>query len=105
MAAFDRRQCLFERESGRRAEQTVTHHVEPRLRVALGFPFGHIRRQDRRSVIDWRVDGTVLAFGVAPEMSQERILAVIPWRAITLHKVHSAVSALSGTDTHSQLER
>ena len=45
-------------------------------------------------MIDWRVDGTVLAFRVAAEMGQEGVLAVIPWPAITLHKVRSAVPAL-----------
>src|SRR5215469_8602967 len=36
----------------------------------------------------------MLPFRVAPEMSQECILAVIPWPTVTLHKVHSAVPAL-----------
>jgi hypothetical protein len=42
VSALDRRQGLFQRESGRCAEQTVAHHVEPRLGVAFGLPFGHV---------------------------------------------------------------
>ena len=45
-------------------------------------------------MIDWRVDGTVLALRMAAEMGQEGVLAVIPWPTITLHKVHSTVPAL-----------
>jgi hypothetical protein len=35
-----------------------------------------------------------LPFRMAPEMGQERILAVFPWPTMTLHKVHSAVSGV-----------
>src|SRR5271166_71358 len=103
MAAFDRRPSLFECESSWCAEQPVAHHIEARLRVALPFPFGHVRGKDCRSVIDWRVDSTVLAFRVAAEMGQEGVLAVIPWPTITLHKVHSTFQRRFGTDRHSEL--
>ena len=53
-------------------------------------------------MIDWRVDGTVLAFRVAAEMGQEGVLAVIPWPTITLHEVHSTFQRRFGTDRRSQ---
>src|SRR5262249_21184288 len=94
ITTFNRRQSLLERKSGGRAEQTVAHYIEARLRVALLFPLGHVRRQNRRSVVDWGIDGAILYFRMTPEMGQERVLAVIPWPTITLHRVHSAVTAL-----------
>jgi hypothetical protein len=45
-------------------------------------------------VVDWRVDCAMLPFRVTPKMCQQRILAIIPWPTVTLHKVHSAALAL-----------
>src|SRR6516165_177815 len=93
MAAFKRRQCLFERESGWRAEQPVAHHIEARLWVAFPLPFGHVRGKNRRGVINWWVDGAMLPLRMAPEMGEERVLAIMPRPTVALHKVHSAVPA------------
>ena len=86
IAALDGRHRLFEREGGRRAEQTVADDVEARARVALGLPLGHVRRQDRRGVIDWRIDGAVLRLRMTPEMGEERILAIFSAAVAALHK-------------------
>jgi hypothetical protein len=37
-------------------------------------------------VINWRIDGAVMRFRMTPEMSEERILAILPGPVVALHK-------------------
>ncbi len=86
IAAFDRRHRFFEGKGRRRAEQAVADHVEPLAGRALGLPLGHVGRQDRRSVVDGRVDRTMMRLGMAPEMGQQGVLAVVPRPVVVFHK-------------------
>src|SRR5262249_5057167 len=49
-------------------------------------PFSHIRRQDRRGVVDGRVDGAVMRLRMTPDMCEKRILAVFLGPTLVLHK-------------------
>ena len=84
IAAFDPRQERFEREGSRRAVQPIAHPGKG-WGGALGFPLGHVFREDRRGVIDWRVDDAVIGLGVAPDMGEQRILAIIARPIVVFH--------------------
>src|SRR5260370_28677319 len=49
------------------------------------LPLGHVPREDRRGVIDGRVDRAVLRLRVAPEMGQQRVLAIIARPVVIFH--------------------
>src|SRR5215469_6382734 len=90
MAALDRRQRLFERKSRRRAQQSVAHHIKTLARIALGLPLGHVRRKDRRGVINGRVDSAVMGVRMTSEMRQQCVLAIFAGSIVILHEVGSA---------------
>src|SRR5215468_11433347 len=90
MAALDRRQRLFERKSRRRAQQSVAHHIKTLARIALGLPLGHIRRKDRRGMINGRVDSAVMGVWMTSEMRQQRVLAIFAGTIVILHEIGSA---------------
>src|SRR6201993_4052580 len=86
MTALDGGHRLLQREGRRRAQQSVADDVEALAGLAVGFPLRHIRRQDRRGVIDWWIDGAVLCLRMTPEMGEERILAIFSAAAAAFHK-------------------
>src|SRR5580692_2827454 len=86
MTALDGGHRLLQREGRRRAQQSVADDVEALAGLAVGFPLRHIRRQDRRGVIDWWIDGAVLCLRMTPEMGDERILAIFSAAVGTFHK-------------------
>ena len=85
IAALDLRQQLFERKGAGGAVQPVTHAGE-RRRGALGLPLGHVLREDRRGVIDRRIDRAEIGLRVAADMGQQRVLAVVARPIVVFHR-------------------
>src|SRR5437763_1663990 len=86
IAALDACHRLFQRKGGRGTHYPVADNGEARARVSFGFPFRHIRRQDRRGVINRWIDGAVLCLRMTPEMGDERILAIFSAAVGAFHK-------------------
>ena len=85
VAALDLGQQFLEREGRRRARKAVAHDPKMRARVRPVFPLGDVFREDRRGVVDGRVDRAVLRLGIAPEMRQQRVLAVGARPVVVFH--------------------
>ena len=85
VAALDLREQFFERKGRRRAGQAVAHDAELSFRVGPVLPLGDVLREDRRGVIDGRVDRAVLRLGIASEMRQQRVRAIVARPVVVSH--------------------
>ena len=84
VAALNFSQQLFEREGGRRAVQAVADDAKRRRR-ALRLPLRHVLREDRRGVVDRRVDDAEIGLGIAADMGEQRVLAIVARPVVVFH--------------------